>query len=571
MKVKLQNENFKNNYVMNLLKARGIENIEEFLSPSEKNLQSFSDLNNINEAITLFDILVYKGNKPIGIIVDSDCDGYCSAAIMYQYIRNLLPNKQIDYYIHSEKQHGLEDMWEILAEKNYDLLIVTDAGSNDSKYACNISYPILVLDHHIVDEAPYAENLNIVNNNLSLNYKNKSLSGGGVVYQFCRALDSYYKVNYADFYIDLAALAICGDMMSGLEVENQYIWKKGFNSINNLFLKELIDKQKYSMSGEINPTTIAFYIVPFINAMVRVGTMDEKDRMFRAFINGNELVLSGKRGAKGQFEKISVESARECSNAKARQSRLIDNIEANIEMKIFKEELLNNKILFIQLDENYDFPSELNGLLAMRLVTKYNRPVMVGRLNDEGFFRGSARAKKTESIQSFKKFLENTNMFEYASGHDFAFGYSLYYKNLDKFISYANENLNLEDFKDNFYIVNFMRSANDNDIKDMVKDVSKYKDIWSQECSEPLIYIHDINITNNEIQIIGANKDTLKFSKNDITYIKFHAKDLINELINLNNIKLNIVGRGNLNYWNGNTIPQIFIDDYEVIDNTYEF
>ena len=57
-----------------------------------------------------------------------------------------------------------------------------------------------------------------------------------MVYQFCRGLDEKFNVDYSKNYIDLAALGICGDMMSGLEIENQYFWRKGFTNINNFFL-----------------------------------------------------------------------------------------------------------------------------------------------------------------------------------------------------------------------------------------------------------------------------------------------------------------------------------------------
>jgi hypothetical protein len=53
--------------------------------------------------------------------------------------------------------------------------------------------------------------------------------------------------------------------------------------------------------------------------------------------------------------------------------------------------------------------------------------------------------------------------------------------------------------------------------------------------------------------------------------MKFHAKDFIEELRRYPSVKLEIVGRANVNYWGGNVIPQIFIDDYEVSDNALGF
>ena len=81
----------------------------------------------------------------------------------------------------------------------------------------------------------------------------------------------------------------------------------------------------------------------------------------------------------------------------------------------------------------------------------------------------------------------------------------------------------------------------------------------------------DINVTMNDIKVMGKNMDTVKIEKFGISYMKFHAKDFIEELRRYPNVKLEIVGRANVNYWGGNVIPQIFIDDYEVSDNALGF
>ena len=66
---------------------------------------------------------------------------------------------------------------------------------------------------------------------------------------------------------------------------------------------------------------------------------------------------------------------------------------------------------------------------------------------------------------------------------------------------------------------------------------------------------------------MGANSDTLKIEYNGIAYMKFHAKDLIEELKNIgnNNVTMTIVGRANLNNWMGRITPQLFIENYEII------
>ena len=304
------------------------------------------------------------------------------------------------------------------------------------------------------------------------------------------------------------------------------------------------------MGSVVNPTTVAFYIVPLINAMIRVGTQEEKERMFLAFIDGDKLVPCNKRGAKGTMEKVCIESARECTNARSRQNKLLETNTEKLEMRIHKLGLLENKILVIPLEDDDDFPSEINGLLCMRLSAKFKKPTIIVRLNNEGYFRGSIRGVNNSPLTDFKQFLTDSGLFEYVSGHAQASGCSFRKQDLDNVNNYANEELANVDFGEAYFDVNFIRSAADEDIKDLIFDLSRYPEVWGQNCPEDRICIKDINITQNDIQVIGARKDTLKIEKFGIVYIKFFAKDLIQELSEYSgDIKLNIVGHANIKTW----------------------
>lgn len=87
-----------------------------------------------------------------------------------------------------------------------------------------------------------------------------------------------------------------------------------------------------------------------------------------------------------------------------------------------------------------------------------------------------------------------------------------------------------------------------------------------------MIAITNLVVSSNEIKIIGKNKDTLRIEKNGITYIKFRAKDLIEELKGFSNeMEITLVGRPNINTWLGQELPQIFIVDMEVQDGRFSF
>lgn len=502
-----------------------------------------------------------------------DCDGICSFAIIYQYLKRMNHEKEIEFFIHEGKQHGFSDMMEQLEKKDWGLIIAPDSATNDGQYIKEFTCPVLVLDHHIKEsESEIPPNMILINNQTSKNYRNKDLCGGGVVWQFCRALDDYFLMDWAYDYIDLCAVSLVGDMMSMLEYENQYLVQTGFSNIKNMMLQVLLDKQDYSMGGKINPITVAFYIVPLINAMIRVGSMEEKYRLYRSFIEPNEMVECHKRGAKGTMERLCIESARECTNAKAHQDKMKEKIVQELEVKIFKQDLLENQILFVRLDDDDEFPAELNGLVAMVLSAKYHKPTILARRNFEGFDRGSARAPSNTELTSFKEFLSETGLFEYTLGHDQAFGISVSDKNLSKLHEIANKELSQIDFGENIYDVNFIRKASDKDIEAIILDVAPYEQVFGQQNPEAMIAITNLVVSPNEIKVIGKNKDTLRIEKNGITYIKFRAKDLIEELKGFSNeMDITLVGRPNINTWLGQELPQIFIIDMEVQDGRFLF
>ena len=197
MKINLINENYDSDYVANLLRARGVKDVDAYFNPTRDYLQEPTDLKNIRLAAALYTRIVLNDKPPYSrvlIVVDSDNDGYTSAAIMYQYTKRLNCHCQVDYWLHEGKQHGLQDHIDKLMAQDcqYDLIILPDSSSNDAHYhdmLDEINTPCLILDHHLTD-VKLSDNAVVVNNQLSPAYKNKDLTGAGVCYQFCRFVDS---------------------------------------------------------------------------------------------------------------------------------------------------------------------------------------------------------------------------------------------------------------------------------------------------------------------------------------------------------------------------------------------
>lgn len=578
----------KSDYLNTILRERGINEPEWYNCPDLNLISNPSYFDNIEKGRKLlYDHL--NNNSKIGLIVDCDCDGYTSAAIIYLFIKHFYPDIEIDYYIHEGKQHGLEDQVDNLINKNYNLLIIPDAGSNDfsqQKELNEVGTDILILDHHAVDEIDeewYKNNEHtiIINNQLSRSYLNKNLSGAGVTWQFCRFYEQHYykkddlQSQYIYQLMDLAAVGIIGDCMDMRNLENRAFSYWGLWTIYNPFLKAIVEKQAFSLkrSEKITPIGVGFYIAPLINSIIRVGSINEKQKLFEAFVNGDKIVPSTKRGEKGLTEKLSTQMAREGTNAKNRQDTIIENAMNRVDMQLQAEGTLdNNKIIIAEIDDSYTFPSTLNGLVAMKLTDKYKKPVLIVRRDENDFLKGSARNCGKGEFKALRTFLNQSNYFEYAQGHENAFGVCIKDSKIDAFLAYANEKLKNLDFNDNFYEVEFSVSGTDDDLQDIIFEVYKDDRLWGQQNEVPLIAVTNIRLTQDKIQVCGTRKDTLRFNYNGITYIKFFAKQEIEKLQNAgDNFNLTVVGEGAINEWNGNVTPQIIIKDFEIGGTIFDF
>lgn len=570
------------NFFIELLEDRGIipqdlEDFSLFFNPTKKSLINPLCLDNMEEAYNLL-FKHLKNNSKIFLCIDSDVDGYTSSAIFYNYLMEHLKDKYdftIDYHIPEGKEHGLRTLMDIFTEeKKWDLIVLPDSSSNDyeeHKILADMGYDILVLDHHEAEY--YSEFATVVNNQLSKNYENKSLSGVGVVYKFFSYVDQMNNTDYADNYLDLVALGEISDMMFMETIENRFICDYGLQHINNKFFNELVNKQAYSLgSGPLTQIGIAFYITPLINSLIRVGSNIEKERLFQAFITPDIKVSSTKRGEKGQEETICVQSVRNCVNAKARQNRERDKAIDLLNIQILENNLNENKILVLNVDD-LDIPYTLTGLCAMGISANYKKPVMLGRISKDGFFRGSIRGRGESELKDFRRFLLDSNLMEFVEGHGNAAGFGIKVSNIDKLINYSNKELENINFNEGFYEADFIIKGNSSYLSKLIEDIDGGAKFWGQGNEEAVIIVEDIILPQNGYDIIGKNSDTLRFKFNGITYVKFKATELIEELKSKKG-KLSIVvaGKGKINEWGGRKDPQILVDEIEIKElSAYDF
>lgn len=509
-----------------------------------------------------------KNKDSIHLEIDSDVDGFTSFAIFMNYFNNLFPSivqNNITYNTHDGKYHGIEiDK----IPKDTKLLIMLDASSNEyeiHKQLAESGIDVLVIDHHQADKV--SEYACIINNQLC-DYPTKSLSGAGMVYKFCTYFDSLLNTHYADDYLDLVALGLVADMVDIRDFETKELMQLGFNRIKNPFIQMMMDKNEYSIKGELTPMTIGFYIAPYINAVARIGTLEETRLIVESMLEFRALeqIPSTKRGCKGQFESRVEQACRTAANVRNRQNRSRDASAERIAEIIEERNLLNNKILVVLIPKDEQLNTNITGLIANQISSKYQHPTLILNEryhNEELWWEGSARGVSNSKLNAFRSFLLSTGLMEYCEGHEEAFGVGIKDNNVSKLIETTNKMLINIDFSPS-YKVDFIFDIKDF-YGDYIKSIAEFNKLWGQQFERPKIAIENVPIENDNFKVLkGA---TFKFSSNNIDYINFKTSEEDLERFEKNaRTYINIVGECEINNWNGKEYPQLIIKDYEITE-----
>ena len=567
MKVKLVNENFKTDWVDNLLVSRNIipENLPKVKHPTAVNLNDYHLLDHIEEAAERILVALGRGER-IGLLFDCDVDGLTSSTIMYHYLKELDPNADIVYTFHTHKQHGLEDSVNFFIIEEVKLVIELDAGINDKVYHDLLGengIAVVCGDHHEYEGGGYSDNCIYVDNQIC-DYPNKALAGCGISWQLCRMMDDLKGTDLAFKYIDLVALGCAADVMSAIDLENRFIFDYGVSHIQDKAFAALCEKQAYSMNNIIDYTSVAFYIAPLINACMRTGSIEEKVLLYQGFLHPTELIPSNKRGAKGEMTQRVNELCRVLTNVKSRQDKLIRNYEESFRTRLSSIGMDENNIIVVHLEPSDDFESELNGLIAMRLCAHYHKPCIVIRDGLDNLTKGSMRNPGDCPIPELKPFLYQCNYVEWVMGHNNSAGVAIKTPHIEDFIEWFNEQTKDLNFNDSSYQVNFELDRNDNYLADLCWDIINHNNLWGAANPQPLIYLKGIKIDPSQITIMGSKKDTIKFFYKGVNCIKFRSAELAETLSNLDEpIIVNMVGKPSLNEYNGYRSAQFIIENVE--------
>lgn len=570
------NNDYHGDIIRTILERRGVENVSEFLNLTDDVVEPLENYERMQEG---YDLLFKHINKDgnIHIIIDPDVDGLTSAGFMVMYLQDLEKHLgrdiKVTYHINKDKKHGilLED--KELKLSKIDLLIVPDAGSNDVKqvdkcYEKNVD--VLILDHHEVgNDNDKLTKAVLINPHSSPKVKNKNISGVGVVYKFCKFVDDFLDVDFADKYLDLVALGNVADAINLREPETRYLVMKGLENINNEFLKEIAERSAFMINGEVNITALGWNIAPSLNATVRVGKPKEVKDMFEALI-GVQKEIEYKTKGETEIHSLQKTMARVCSNVKGRQDRAVKKSVETINQKIKDERLDGNMILIVDVTGLLD--TSYTGLVANKLASWYKKPtLLLQRVGDTEMFGGSARNCRNPYIADLNAYLTETGFFEMCQGHSNAFGVRIEPSKIKPLVEFANNDLKNIEVTDN-YTVDFEIPLGRLD-KSLVTTIGNAKDVWGGGIDEPVFAITNVRVNSRDIELKGTRAKDIEFKRKDITFAKRFANEDVFDEFTLKPKRGFNTGR-DLNYtliaklktreWQGKIYPRIEIIDYKV-------
>lgn len=554
------------NIIDNILHNSHVD-IDYHLNPTKEGFDSSVKKCTFYPGIMMLNEHIYEHNT-IGIIADDDVDGYTSSALLYRFLVDDLgvDESLIKVLHHNSKAHGItQHIQEQMYKKAIDILLVPDAGSNDREAHFTLNekgVDILILDHHQYDFLLEPHERTIIINNQNPDTKlNKNLTGVGVVYKFIEAYKEELNIDVdITKYLDLVMLGQTADVSDISDRELRYYIAQGVdNPLNKLLLTTLKDKD---LESGFATRDMSFSLISMINSVSRVGTLEEKQLLFKALVSddntlGYEISKRSKNKSTGKMETRNLPASlhdityNTLKKVKGRQDRLVKKAMQEIEY------INQEKILIGTIPKEY--PTSVNGLVAMKIMSKTGLPVMIGEYKN-GTYAGSARANF-----NLNQFLNETNLFKYVQGHLQAFGWGISESNLNKFIELLHE----KDLETDLthYVDRVYNSINHKPYLD-VMDIEDNKNVFGGKLQFPLLAFKDVSFHKS---CINARGSVLNLFDNELSFVMFNSKpELYNEL--MDNIKgdrvhVNIVGEPGLD-WNNK--PQIVIKDIEVIEQHEE-
>ncbi len=392
-----------------------------FLDPDHLPSTPFPDLvfppqRGIEWAVERIRTAIRRGER-IGVWGDFDVDGQTATAVLVHTLRAL--NAHVTYYIpiRGKEGHGLHlESLQSLLKRDIRLLLTCDTGITAFEaidYARARGVDVIVTDHHdLSDHLPNAQA--ILNPKLlPPDHPLAHLAGVGVACKLAERLldEEQTSLDPADL-LDLAALGLVADVAI-LRGETRALVQRGLHTLRRSRRPGLIAMAELAGTPLETATeeTIGFTFAPRLNALGRLSDANPAVELLLTRDPTRARVLAT------QVEGLNVQR-------RLLTSQVLQAIEHHL--REHPEELTEPALILA----HPHWPTGVLGLVANKLVERYNKPVVLLTESD-GILRGSARSIEgvhiTQAIATQQSLLLNFG------GHPMAAGLSLTAENYPTF------------------------------------------------------------------------------------------------------------------------------------------
>lgn len=408
----------------------GEEEIDTYLKGGLEKLHSPWLFTDMDKAVQI----ILDHREGCGAIAsDFDCDGIFSAFILKKGFETCGIGSRIYTPDRIGEGYGLNRriVDEAAAEK-VSFLITCDNGIaalEEVRYAGELGIPVIVTDHHEVQEALPEADAVVDPKREDCPYPFKGLCGAGVAFQLVGAL--YEKMGIdpekREELLEYAAIATVADVME-LQGENRVLVKAGLRRLGetkNAGLRALLEVQ--GLSGrEVKAYHIGFVLGPCFNAAGRINTVEKAFALLEETDTRRALELAEELKEINETRKqMTEEAAREAFELLEQSGKK------------------DQPVYILHLPECHE---SLVGIVAGRIKEAYHHPVIVFTSVGEELVKGSGRS--IESYHMFEALMACSDLMIRFGGHRMAAGMTLRQKDLPELERRLNEKAGLqpEDF-----------------------------------------------------------------------------------------------------------------------------
>lgn len=363
--------------------------------------------------------------EKIAVYGDYDADGVTSTSILYTYLQQ--NGADVIYYIPKREGEGYGmnmSAVDFLKEQGVSLVVTVDNGISsvdEIAYAKKLGIDVVVTDHHRPHEK-LPDAVAVVDpfrKDCESSFKN--FSGAGLALKLVMALETEFGDPDDVFheFADLASLGTVGDLVS-LTGENRIIVKQGLKSLaegGRPGIDALIKKAGCE-DREITSSTLAFSLVPRINATGRMGEPEAAVKL---------LCSADVQEAQAIAEDI-------CENNSQRR-----NVESEITDKVIERIDNDDSIKYsrVIVVEGKDWHQGVIGIVASRITDRYGKPCMIISESEDGEAKGSGRS--VEGFNLFEAISYCGDILVKFGGHPMAAGVTMKSQMIPEFRRMINE------------------------------------------------------------------------------------------------------------------------------------